>query len=325
MDNVTHTLTALALSRAGLNRVSPRAGWILVVAANAADLDILFRSRGLIEYLNYHRQATHSWPAVPLVAALAVLLVRLAGRRPLPWLRAYAVALAGAATHPLLDWCNVYGVRWLAPFSDQWFHGDIFYVVDVCLWVALIAAFAAPAISRLVSSEIGARPAPGRWAAIAALCFFALYGMARWQLHERAIAVLDSRVYPGGVPLRVAAFPGPLNPFRWTGLVEGETYYTLYSVDLLGEFDPMAGRTLFKHEPDPALEAARRTRFFQDYLRFARYPYWRVTPIDDPEGGRKVEVMDLRFGIARFMATAIVDDKLEVRRTWFAFGAPSRR
>ena len=39
MDNITHSLTGLMLSRAGLNRISPEATWVLLLAANAPDID----------------------------------------------------------------------------------------------------------------------------------------------------------------------------------------------------------------------------------------------------------------------------------------------
>ena len=41
MDNLTHTLTGLALSRAGLNRYYARAGLVLMLAANAPDIDVI--------------------------------------------------------------------------------------------------------------------------------------------------------------------------------------------------------------------------------------------------------------------------------------------
>ncbi len=59
MDNLTHTLTGVLLARAGLRRLTPRATWISVVAANIPDIDILVGPSG-INYLNYHRHLTHS-------------------------------------------------------------------------------------------------------------------------------------------------------------------------------------------------------------------------------------------------------------------------
>ena len=41
MDNLTHSLIGVALSRAGLNRVTPHATAILLLAVNLPDLDII--------------------------------------------------------------------------------------------------------------------------------------------------------------------------------------------------------------------------------------------------------------------------------------------
>ena len=54
MDPLTHTATGLFLSRIGLNRWTPRATPILLLAANAPDLDILTASGGSLNYLHYH-------------------------------------------------------------------------------------------------------------------------------------------------------------------------------------------------------------------------------------------------------------------------------
>ena len=46
-------------------------------------------------------------------------------------------------------------------------------------------------------------------------------------------------------------------------------------------------------------------------------------PLIHPEGATRVEAMDLRFGDParpRFVVTAIVDQRLRVIRSWFAFG-----
>lgn len=328
MDNATHTLTALVLSRAGFDRVAPRAGLILVLAANAADLDAVSAFAGSLSYLSAHRGWTHGIPAIPLLAILPVLIVRLAARKPIPWLRSYLVSLAGTATHPLLDWTNIYGIRLLAPFSQQWFHGDFLRVIDVWVWAALLLALTWSWLSRLVGSEIGVRTAPGRGLAIFTLCLLGVYGAVRYSLHERALAVLDSRIYRGAAPLRVAALPGALNPFRWSGIVEGEGFWILNEVDLLGEFDPTGGRLLYKPDPSPALDAARRSAEFQEYLRFARLVYWRVTPLDSPEGAQRVDAMDLRFGPPsepRFVASAVVLAGGRVESSGFHFGVSAQR
>jgi inner membrane protein len=328
MDNLTHTLTGLALSRAGFNRVVPQATLILLLAANAPDIDVVTALGGSLTYLNWHRGVTHSLAGVPLVAILPVLIARLVARKPIPWLACYLVSLAGAATNPLLDWTNVYGVRLLAPFSREWFQGGFTHIFDVWIWAVLGLAFVWPPLSRLVMSEIGAKAAPGRGLAIFALCFVAAYNAGRYTLHQRAVAVLDSRIYAGAAPLRVAAFPGAVNPFRWTGIVEGDGFWSIHELNLLEEFDPTQGKMLYKPEPSPTIEAARRTPEFQQFLQFAQYVYWRLTPLDAPEGAQRVEAIDLRFGppwAARCVATAVVLAGQRAESAGFRFGAGDQR
>ena len=61
MDNLTHSFVGLAVAKAGLERASPLATTVCVLAANAADADVLtgfFGSRWIV--LRYHRGVTHS-------------------------------------------------------------------------------------------------------------------------------------------------------------------------------------------------------------------------------------------------------------------------
>jgi inner membrane protein len=326
MDPLTHTLTGLAVSRAGLNRWSAHATPILLLAANAPDCDLVSWAGGSAMYLQFHRHITHALIAIPFMAVLPVLFVRLFARKQFNWKRAYVVSLIGAATHPILDWLNVYGIRWFLPFSGEWLRADIVHIVDLWLWAILLLAAAAPMLSALVSSEIGARSGGGRGLAIFALCFLVAYCGGRYFIHQRATAVLDSRIYDGQAPLRVAAFPGPANPFAWTGLVETRRSYTLYRMNLLQEFDPVAGNTFYKAEPGPyeaaAADIAKRTDVFRAFLDFSQYPLWRFTAVEDPQPAIRVEVMDLRFGDPtnpHFVASALVTPDGRVEQSNLSF------
>ncbi len=330
MDNLTHTATGLFLSRAGLGRRVPYAPAILMLAANAPDIDVISLVGGPLAYLNWHRHITHGLAALPLMALLPVLVVRLFARKTFRWLPALGIALAGAASHLALDYTNVYGLRLFLPFWSDWYPGNLISVVDLWIWAAFLIALAAPLLSRLVSSEIGGRKSatPGRAWARLALVFLTLYAGGRMVLRERAVATLEARLYEGSPPVRAAAFPTPANPFRWRGLVETADFYALDDVNLLGNFDPTQARLYYKPEAARALDAARRTPVFQEYLRFALYPLWRVTPAPEPEDGVRVEAMDLRFGAPGrpgFVATAILNARLEPVRVWFEFGSAGPR
>jgi inner membrane protein len=329
VDNITHTLTGLMLSRAGLNRVSPEATWVLLLAANAPDIDVSSALGGSLTYLHYHRHLTHSLLLLPVLAAACVLAVRVLARRPIAWKPAYLAALAGVASHLLLDLTNVYGVRLLLPFSERWFRLDITNVVDVWIWSALFLAVLAPLLSKLVQSEMGGaqKRYPGQASALAALVFLLLYDGSRYFLHERAVASLESRIYGGSQPRRVAAAPGPFSALRWRGIVETANTYRILEINLLEEFDAAGGREFFKADPSDAIEAANRTEAFREFLRFSAFPLWQISA-GESENSIRVEAMDLRFGdpsAPGFVAVADLDRRLQVSRAWFTFGKPQPR
>jgi inner membrane protein len=60
VENVAHTLTALALARAGLGRASPLGTTALVLGANLPDIDLLWSLGNDLRYLHQHRGWTHS-------------------------------------------------------------------------------------------------------------------------------------------------------------------------------------------------------------------------------------------------------------------------
>ena len=322
MDPLTHTAVGLFLSRAGLNRWTPRAAPILLLAANAPDIDGFMGVGGPLDYLHYHRHLTHSLAAMPVMALLPVLFVRVVGRKPVHWVGAYFAALAAVASHLALDLTNSYGIRLLLPFSDRWFRLDLASLIDLCIWAVLLIAVAGPFLSRLVGSEIQSRrirdSRHGRGFAIFALLFLMLYYGGREVLHTRATESLNARLYRDETPRSVAAFPNAVNPMRWRGLVETSDFFALAEIDLNGDFDPSQATYLYKPEADPAIDAARRSHTIREFLRFSQFPYWQVTPVTEPEGGRLVEVFDLRFGDPQspgFMASALVDSANRVVRT----------
>lgn len=326
MDPLTHTAIGLFLSRAGLNRWTPHATPVLLLAANAPDIDILFAGGGGLCYLQFHRHITHSLLLAPVLAVLALLVVRAAGGRWLRWGPAFLAALAGVASHLLLDLTNIYGIRLLLPFSGEWLRLDLTGVVDPWIWAALGLALAAPWLSRLVASEIAsgsARRVPfGRGWAIFALVFLLLYNGGRAVLHARAVAVLDARMYQGEAPLRVAAMP-ELNPLRWRGIVETSAFYAVQDFNLADDFDPGRSQVFYKAAPEPALDAARATPAFRAFFGFSQYPLWCVTAADSPENARQVQAIDMRFGTPlapAFSASAVVDSDGRVLRSGFSWG-----
>ena len=333
MDNLTHTLVGVLLSRAGLNRVVPQAGWLLVAAANAPDADIISGLWSNTTYLDQHRGWTHSLSFIPAVAllALAFWLIPLRRKRiPRSFqllTRGWLVAGVGVLSHHLLDLLNTYAIRLFLPFKQDWYHLDLLNVIDLWVWAILLIASLGPILSRLVSSEIGARASNGRLAAYLGLVLLMGYVGWRAMLHQQALAALNSRMHVGHSPIRVAAFPGPVNPWLWRGVAETRDLWRIYSIDLRQEFDPDQGRSIYKPEPGGVIPVAASTPSAASFLRFALYPVWQVTPAPGAEGGSLVTITDLRFGLPgenRFTVQVQIDPSNRPISDSFNFGTTIR-
>jgi len=329
MENLTHSLTGVMLSRAGLNQLCPRATLLLVICSNIPDADSVTALLGSVAYLDYHRHLTHALVMVPLMTLLPVLFVRWLERgKPFPWMMAMLVGMVGTMAHIGMDAWNSYGVRLLLPFSGEWFGMDAVMVVDIWMLFVLGMALAAPWLSRLVGSEIGAKQtSSGRGWAIFALLFLMAWSGGRWILHERAVETLAARRYGGQEPLRVAAWPTAFNPFRWTGYVSTEDAWLLHDVRLGLPFDPEAGTSYYKPTDGARINAAKRTPEARGFLRFSQYPVWRMVPVTEPEGGVAVEGVDVRFGTpeeGRFQVRVVLDQNLQVVSSQFAYGMLKR-
>lgn len=146
MDPVTHSLTGAALSGAGLRRSAPLATATLVIAANAPDIDILSYMDGEYAALAFRRGWTHGplgWILLPVLVTAVMLAVdrirrgRAPGAAPARPRTLLGLAALGVATHPLLDFLNIYGIRLLMPVSERWYYGDILFIVDPWVWLML--------------------------------------------------------------------------------------------------------------------------------------------------------------------------------------------
>lgn len=323
MDNLTHTLTGLMLSRAGLNRLTPRASLILMLAANAPDADVITRFGGVATYLDWHRGPTHGLPMLPLMAALPVVAAG-AWRRPegFSWVRGYLLAAIGLFSHLMLDFTNIYGIRLLSPLSNEWFRLDITSVVDPWIWLVLLLGVLWPMLSRLVSAEIGARGQTGAGIARFALAFLLLYDLGRGVLHARAIDTINARVYPGGPPTQVAAMPHYVNPLRWTALIEVPGRWESHPVNLATEYDPAVGEVWYQAAPAPEIEAARREAPFRVLESFSKSLLWQHVRLPGENEGSEVRATDLRFGTpvtGAFTAVAKIDPGGKVKEAKFQF------
>jgi len=280
MDNLCHTLAALALGEAGLKKRSALATATLVIGANVADVDAASYFWGKLPALTFRRGWTHGivgilvWPFV--VTAIMLAWDRWVRRRRHPDATKASpdglltVAAVAVLSHPLLDLCNTYGVRLLMPFSRRWFYGDALFIVDPWVWLALLAGILASLAAARRRAPQPERPA--RIALLAVVLYASVMFVSGAGLRF-AIARVAERHGFFDTPVMVA--PVPLNPFRREVVVELPGAYTRGSVNLLS---PQLLAADWQSIPMVAdrrrARAAAFTREGLAYLSWARFPFY---------------------------------------------------
>lgn len=144
MDPIAHSFVGATLAATGLRRTTPLATAALLIGANAPDIDVVTAFGGQYSALALRRGWTHGVLAIALLPFLVTGLLLLWDRwrrRPAqgPARAGPLLALVALATltHPVLDWLNNYGVRWLMPFDGRWSYGDALFIVDPWVWLVL--------------------------------------------------------------------------------------------------------------------------------------------------------------------------------------------
>jgi inner membrane protein len=205
--------------------------------------------------------------------------------------------LAGVSilSHPILDTLNTYGVRWLMPFDGRWFYGDVLFIVDPWLWLALGGGVLLSRPRRGLGR--GVEPGPTRPARLA-LGFLVAYAtaMAVGGLAARRVAARELAEWRGRAVDRLMLSPRPISPLeRRVVAAQGDAY-------VVGRFrwlaSPRVERSSLRSYPrarpgHPAVAAAAGTTEGRRFLGWARFPTWRI----DSLGAREylVHIVDLRY------------------------------
>lgn len=298
MDNLAHTLTGLAIAEAGLRRKTALGATTLAIAANLPDVDALIYFVGDgIDALAFRRGWTHGILAMLVLPVLLAAVMRLASRLRRPgtegpaasWRWLIILSTIGVWSHPLLDLLNTYGVRLLMPFSSRWFYGDALFIIDLWLWLALLAGI-------LLSRRRGLRLAPNPpRPAQAAIAVVGVYVVCMAISSRIGRGIVEHQA-PGPRADRVMVSPMPVTPFRRTVVRDlGDRYET-------GELTlgsparyRRADETLTAHDSDLAAAAAR-TPDGAAFLSWSRFPRFAAEPGGD---GRLVRISDMRYADVR--------------------------
>lgn len=294
MDPVCHTLVGASLGCTGLETRTRYGRACLIIGANLPDIDVVAHLMGGSASYAFRRGITHGIPALlvlPVLLTLALLAWhRLrgdddeAGSVSAGWL--LALGLIAVWTHPLLDWMNTYGMRWLMPVADIWYYGDTLFIIDWIVWVVLAGG--------LLATRYAGDRSDGPWPfrpAVLALGIVVAYTAFNYGITQTAErrALVALREDP---PIRLLVSPVPLTPLRRTLVLEYPAEYRF------GEFQ-LVGRTGFRltgHKVDRGnpedLALARETRDGRWFLHWARYPY---SVSRREAGGRRITIADARY------------------------------
>jgi inner membrane protein len=315
MDNLTHSLVGALIGQMGLKRKTGLAMPTLIIAANIPDIDAVATLMGGHQHLAIRRGITHGPPAMvilPLLLWGAMLWFdrwqASRGTRPekrLPIHKGWLLLLTyvGCLSHPLFDWFNSYGVRLLEPFSSQWFYGDTIFIIDIWLWIALIAG--------VWISLRRERRGIANWrvpavVGFAAICAYILANGLITGRAERLTAETVKRQH-NIVPTEVVANPVPVQFWKremlWRDATRfGYGWYT-------------APSNVFVHGKvrTHGMDDNRLVTAVQAYPDPKAYLFWSRMPVAEIQGQgdeRKLVISDQRFG------NELVRDRFVVSIPW---------
>ena len=220
-------------------------------------------------------------------------------------------------------------------------------IVDPLMLALLFGALILPWLFALVSSEVGAKKQPfrGRGWAIAALVGIVGWWGLREVEHQRAVQMAmtqsivaptpagptgsqpdpDDSYVPTFLPARAAlASPDPLNPFRWSAVMDFGPVYRLAEIDNASRTLTMGETTYPKPDSSAAVLTAERSKLGRAYMDWSPMPFVQVTAADNElasggadlgAGARVVTFRDPRFlggrmresGREPLMGTVVID------------------
>jgi inner membrane protein len=214
-----------------------------------------------------------------LVASRRAATSRQPSVRPLQLL---LLSYIGVILHVLMDLLNTYGVRLLMPFSQHWFYGDVLFIIDPWLWLALGTG---------VSLSIRRRAPNWSRASLAVAAAYVL-GMLVAAQAARAEMIDRWRQVEGQPPHALMVGPIPVTTLQRQLVIDaGDRYetgmFTWQPRNIRFDADDVP-----KNDTDPRVAIARKAPNIRAFLVWSRFPFWTFEPM---EGGTRVTVGDMRF------------------------------
>lgn len=213
MDPVTQGLLGAAAAQALFARQLGRHAWLAgALGGVLPDADVFIRSdTDPLLAIEYHRQFTHALAFIPLGGAVASLPWLVQQRYRDRWKPLLGAAVAGYATHGLLDACTTYGTQLFWPFSTARVAWNCISIVDPVFTLILLAGVVWAARVR--------RRTPALVALGLCLAYLGLGVVQRERALDAQARIAAAREH---VPARQAVFPTLGNLLVWRSLYEAD-------------------------------------------------------------------------------------------------------
>ena len=255
-----------------------------MIASNLPDIDSFIAPLWGEPSVEAHRGFTHGLGGMVVLPFFTVAMILVwerlrPGKIPIRVLPLLLVAFIGGVFHSAWDWLTSYGTRLLEPFSNQWFYGDAWFIVDPWIWVALIVGLELSWRAERLGRDWH-KPA---LAVLGGLCVYTAFNLGLTQRTQSA-----ARYHLQAVsPTMVVANPEPVLFWR------RQIFWRNSEIHGSGSFDFINGLRLQPgSEPngldDPQLEAARSNP------RIAAFLFWARMPVVIERDGKRY-LTDQRF------------------------------
>lgn len=239
MDVITQCVLGASAGQAMLGRKLPRSAWLAgLLGGFLPDADVFIKPAGdPLGGLLWHRHFTHGVGFIPVGALIAVIpfLFFASGRRAFGPL--YLAALAGIATHGVLDACTSYGTVLWWPISERRVSLDLIGIIDPLVTLPLLvtvvwSVWLSWCARHDLRHPAPLRASPTRWRTVALVGFlwawgyiFLIGGLMHWRASNAQAALAAQRGHAERVE-RPRVMPQPLTLALWRSvyIVDGEVW-----------------------------------------------------------------------------------------------------
>lgn len=284
MDTITHGLIGVLASKSGFYQKARKAATVaFLVGAIFPDADVITSIFGPEFSLRYHRGITHSVIAAPFFALFwGAIIYRFSSFKNFRFL-ALMVAL-GTYSHIFFDLITSYGTVIFDPLSTKRYSWNLVFILDPFITIPVLTGL----IICWKREEVALKVSAVLFIFLSLYLLFCLYSREAVEeklanfMKERSLSVVKS-----------SAYPRPLAPIFWMGVIETEDKFYKVNMRLFGD-DTGGILEIAKTDENRFVSMAKDLRTVRVYLWFAEFP---VSRYRREEGRHIVEFYDLRFGM----------------------------